>query len=484
MIILAKRLGGTSVTTLNDALYYLNVTNSQTLALNKDYENYLPGMGLCYDFTYTPSYPRSGTTVNDLSTENGATRNTGTLTSTPPSYSDTDFGGYVSFPGSQSVTLNSTITPGNNTAFAFVAIVRPDAFDSGSGTIISNNSGGPVTSAYGTYGGRISYDYYNGSWQRLGGTSTLNAGEWVHLLWTQASSGEMALYVNGIQEANQATSTTNGGPVDVIGKNWFAYFNGAIAKVSYYTSTISPGRAFGHYLMGEIFIDTANSILPTRVYDVANPVCNIQTSTVYNLMTPLTGAMTLNPDSSLVTSNSFGGCLTVSPSNGVSSASEVATGAYTVCFWMKYNGSPTSAKFFTLEDSSTPALLYGSMDTTGRITLQLGDNLSNVASITSVTPVGDGFWHHVVLSYINDAPQMELLNPYHLDRGIYLYVDGKLEASDPISSLSSANWSLEGTMAFINHNANLGPIQTYDGFAFREQEARQNYYSAYFRYNN
>ena len=71
LITLATRLGGTSISTVADALYYLNVTNSQTLALNKDYENYLPGMGLCYDFTYTPSYPRSGTTVNDLSTENG-----------------------------------------------------------------------------------------------------------------------------------------------------------------------------------------------------------------------------------------------------------------------------------------------------------------------------------------------------------------------------------------------------------------------------
>ena len=90
---LAKALGGTNVTGVTDGLVYLN-SQSSIIAVNRDYEDIVTsGLRLIVDAGFTPSYPRSGTTIYDMSLSG----NNGTLTN-GPYYSGTS-GGSIVFDG-------------------------------------------------------------------------------------------------------------------------------------------------------------------------------------------------------------------------------------------------------------------------------------------------------------------------------------------------------------------------------------------------
>jgi hypothetical protein len=486
LMTLAKRLGGTSINNVTDALTYINVTNSQTLVLNKDYENYIPSTSLCYDFSYLPSYPRSGSGVYDISTANGGTRNNGTFASSPPGWSDSKFGGYMGFPGNQGLDF-STITPGNNTNYTFIAIVKVNTADASYGTIISNNNGGAVTSAYGTYNGRMSYHYFNGSWNFLSstGAGTVPIGRWAHLTWTQNVAGDMAMYLNGVSvNTPAATSTTNGGPVNTIGRNWAANFDGDIAKIFYYTENPNAYRVESHYYMGDIFRDSNNSIVPEKFFDVANPVCNTESGTVWNLMLP-DGTDPLNPNATLHPSTAYGGTLQQGPGDILTSINADAQNGYTISFWMKYIGSNTPALICSVDDTTTSCYVRGNIKSTGIIEFTVKDAVGNSAAAASTTPVADGFWHHVVLSYQNLGNQDMTYPDYPLPRGVYVYVDGNLEGFDSMSSIpGGGDIIIAGDLVFKNHPFYLGQTLTYSRFTFGLPQVKLNYYATVFRYNN
>jgi len=70
VIITAQKLGGTNINTINDALIWFN-GQSDRLVTNIDYPSIVTsGMVLNLDAGYVPSYPRTGTTWNDLSGNN------------------------------------------------------------------------------------------------------------------------------------------------------------------------------------------------------------------------------------------------------------------------------------------------------------------------------------------------------------------------------------------------------------------------------
>jgi hypothetical protein len=67
LITIAKQYGGTNITTVNDALSYLN-GQTNLLVTNIDYPSIVTnGLILNLDPGYVPSYPRSGSTLFDLS---------------------------------------------------------------------------------------------------------------------------------------------------------------------------------------------------------------------------------------------------------------------------------------------------------------------------------------------------------------------------------------------------------------------------------
>jgi uncharacterized delta-60 repeat protein len=93
LITIARQYGGTGINTANDALSFFN-GQSQYMVANIDYGNIITsGLSVMLDAGYVPSYPRSGTTWNDLS---GNNRNTSLING--PSYTSS-YGGSLFFDG-------------------------------------------------------------------------------------------------------------------------------------------------------------------------------------------------------------------------------------------------------------------------------------------------------------------------------------------------------------------------------------------------
>jgi len=149
------------------------------------------------------------------------------------------------FDGTDDGILIPTITLGNG-GFAVEAIIRP--YDYGTYSMLSNSSGGPVTNAFGHHQGKIHYRNYDGAWQTHYGNTIMDPQQLYHLTWVNFAGntpqeGTMKMYVNGVLDSEEFPSyTTNGGPVDRIGGNWFTSFNGEIPLLKIYRKSLSEAE--------------------------------------------------------------------------------------------------------------------------------------------------------------------------------------------------------------------------------------------------
>ena len=256
LINLCNQLFGTGVSTIGAALQTFNGSTS-TCCVNVDYPNIVTtNIGPNLDAGYTPSYPTIGATWVDIS---GSLNNGGLINGV------TYGSGSLTFDGSDdAVTLSSTITLGNGNWSVCMWVLAGAFSSSGYGTLLSNNSGGPVTNAFGMVNGRISYDYYTPSWNQQLGNTGLSLGVWYHLTWVNSSPGKMLMYVNGVVDCALFNSTTsNGGPVNSIGRNWTTTFNGKISTVSIYQGkSLTPAEILQNYYAGlQRFIPTGGLVL-------------------------------------------------------------------------------------------------------------------------------------------------------------------------------------------------------------------------------
>lgn len=191
------------------------------------------GLVLYLDAANTKSYTGSGTIWNDISRSNV----NGTLIN-GPTFSSLN-GGSIVFDGvDDGVNLISTITLGNGN-WTISMWAYANSFPSNYGRLISNNNSGPVSNAFGMASGKISYHSYLVSWTQQLGNTTLNVGNWYNLIWVN-TSGSMVMYVNGVADSNSFTSTTsNGGPINCIGKNWANSFSGRVATTQIYNRALT-----------------------------------------------------------------------------------------------------------------------------------------------------------------------------------------------------------------------------------------------------
>jgi hypothetical protein len=155
----------------------------------------------------------------------------------------TEFGGQ----NDAEITMDETITLGNGNWTVNMWVNG----DSLSGyNILSNSSSGPVTNAFGFYNNKMFYYNYDGAWQSHSGNTTLSTGKWYMLTWVNyagspASNGTMKMYVNGKPDSSTFNSyTTNGGPVNVIGKRWSsgANFDGKLSSLFIYSKSLSDAE--------------------------------------------------------------------------------------------------------------------------------------------------------------------------------------------------------------------------------------------------
>jgi hypothetical protein len=114
--------------------------------------------------------------------------------------------------------------------------------------MLSNNSGGPVTNAMGIADSKITYNNYDGNWQTRQGNTNLSLNTWYHLTWVNQSNNTITMYVNGAADSSALGSyTTNGGPVNAIGRNWFSYFSGRVASVVYYDTNLTAAQILSNF---------------------------------------------------------------------------------------------------------------------------------------------------------------------------------------------------------------------------------------------
>jgi uncharacterized delta-60 repeat protein len=192
---------------------------------------------------------------NLISYENGSTSTyslagdiTGTLTN-GVSYSSIN-GGVWSFDGTDDWIQIPTYTF-NNGNWTVSAWINADSLSNYN--IISNSSGGPVSNAFGLQSGKIFYRNYDGAWQDHPGNTVLSTGNWYMLTWVNyagasASLGTMQMFVNGVSDSSSFNSyTTNGGPCDAIGRNWFGYYDGRIGSVQFYTGSLSQSQILQNF---------------------------------------------------------------------------------------------------------------------------------------------------------------------------------------------------------------------------------------------
>ena len=97
-------------------------------------------------------------------------------------------------------------------------------------SLMSNSSGGPVANAFGVYANKMHYRNYSGGWQNHNSSTTVNYNQIYHLTYVNRTGNTMDMYINGVKDSSSGfTSTTsNGGPVNAIGRSWNGYFDGEI----------------------------------------------------------------------------------------------------------------------------------------------------------------------------------------------------------------------------------------------------------------
>jgi hypothetical protein len=151
-----------------------------------------------------------------------------------------------SFNGSTDNLTIPTINLGNGnlpwTASAWVKTTTNVGNTLGAGSILSNQSGGPVYSAMCVNSGKIAYwTYQNSAWaQKLGVGPNVNDNVWHMLTWVNNSNNTMAMYVDGVLDSNVANSTSgNNNPIDMIGSSWSSKFAGSISAVQVYNVALT-----------------------------------------------------------------------------------------------------------------------------------------------------------------------------------------------------------------------------------------------------
>lgn len=214
------------------------------------------GLALHLDAADANGYPRTGAVWYDLSGNNKHVTmyNAGgtTYSANPPgapSFGQTRSGEFTFDSVNDWGKMASTISVGSDVTFS-AWIKTTDGLDRG---LLSHCSGGPVGLGYGINAGKMHYKYYTTSWQTTSGTTSVNDGNWKHLVWAKSGTS-MIMYINGAQDYSATLTGSVSGVLICIGSYWGpcnsdsygagtdAYgtvFNGTIASLMLYTRTLT-----------------------------------------------------------------------------------------------------------------------------------------------------------------------------------------------------------------------------------------------------
>ena len=151
------------------------------------------------------------------------------------------------FDGTNDYIPFTSVTLGNGDwSVEFIANAHGSSY-----SLMSNTSGGPVANAFGVYANKMHYRNYPGSagWQNHNSSTTVNYNQVYHLTYVNRVGNTMDMYINGVKDSSSGfTSTTsNGGPVNAIGRSWNGYFDGDIHVCRRYTNALSDSEVAQNY---------------------------------------------------------------------------------------------------------------------------------------------------------------------------------------------------------------------------------------------
>jgi hypothetical protein len=166
------------------------------------------GLILVLDAADKNSYPGSGTSWTDLSGNN----NTGALTNGPTFNSSN--GGNITFDGiNQCVVVNSNASILSTTAYTKIAWFYPTNFATGNNIIGGGNSGQHTMWLAG--GNKLNAGH-NGSWSTIVSNTTLSLNNWYFGAVTFNTTTGWVLYLNGVSESTNASTTTFTGNGEIL----------------------------------------------------------------------------------------------------------------------------------------------------------------------------------------------------------------------------------------------------------------------------
>ena len=222
--------------------YYAGQTDK--ICVNFDYEGIVTsGSIVNIDAGFTTSYPKSGTTIYDLSgnTYNGALTN-------GPTFDSSNSGSIVfSAPSDQYININSGASILSNVSYTKIAWFNCSNFVSYNNNIISGGNTGQH--AFWLYNSNKLNAGHNSVWNLVVGTTTLSLNTWYCGAVTFNTTNGWKLYLNGVQEATSANTTTFTGTGDIQiaryqgGNN----FNGKIAIAQVYNRVLSAAEILQNY---------------------------------------------------------------------------------------------------------------------------------------------------------------------------------------------------------------------------------------------
>jgi len=240
LITIASQYGGTSISTVTDALNYLN-SLPNTVVTNFDYENIVTdGLLINVDAGFIPSYPTTGSTWYDLSGNNY----NGALIGGPTFNSSN--GGSITFNGSNYIDINSGASILSNVNYTKIAWFYITNLDTSNNIISGGNTG---QHAFWTAGTNKLNAGHNGNWSTVVSTTTLVTNTWYCGAVTFDTTNGWKLYVNGAQEATSASTTTFTGTGDIqIGRYQAGNnYTGRIAITQIYNRVLSASEILQNF---------------------------------------------------------------------------------------------------------------------------------------------------------------------------------------------------------------------------------------------
>lgn len=488
LISLTNKISGGNYTTVEQCLEYFD-TQSDKMVVNYSYPTVtIDGLILSLDAKFIPSYRRSGTIWKDLS---GGGSNGSIINGVSFNQGSSEF----SFDGiDDRIDITNPNYPQSGTDPVSIEIV----FKVPSGVNWYVNGSGTGLIGRGGYGGslgiiRTSAEGNIQFWVRLDGgniynpsVTNLSRDIYHHIIGTYDGIDTAKVYHNG-KFISQEVNSNNSGTFDnsiyrlgggiAFGGNQGGYGAAGISKIAVYNKALSQQEVLQNYYQSQIQTSGLSSIV-----DVASLVSNSTSTTVTDLTS---NKYVYNYEGTVTTSQDFGGTLRLNSGRLYRNVIPWY-GNYTFGFWVKMIG--TQSGMFYTESNRGPSgcsRVYSPMNSNGTFRYQVWDNSSistfgtGNRSITSTSNVQDGNWHFITCIWSNGSSNRS--------RGLYLFVDGELEATIDMIGNDGAYSSFHlggasgcvGTTAF---NCYLGPYMQYSNLAMDDNQVLSLYNSYQIRF--